>query len=446
MHKYAVLRGLVSALIALPLVLGCVPVFAQESSSTYQNATTGDEVLDAVLQARAVLQAKVDDAQAKPHKAVVVKSKDVALPITLAVWDETNKQLIYVEAKRAGKVVTVTSGQPWQIRVTRDNGVNSQFEILGQPQLHVLVIVHPVFTSVGTSRKPRFQVESAVYVPYSDFILRPAIIAAGKSYLNKNIQAVYDELRTLGVRSRSFPDRSLADAINPVVVKTIIAIEHVGGDILVTGNVATYLQQFYVTLATNQNVAYSYAKSVASARGLVQFIPSTYKMLARLYPELSLNVVFEQGMADPYNAIKAEVGLLDSSLTILPSKIRNQFEGDDFTIGSYLAAIYNGGGTRVLRAIRQWDGDWALSQTSHSSKLKSDIASAKAEIKKLKAELKKKLTAAQKKDLQTQLSQIQAKLTRAQASYKTVSSNSLKLETVKYVAKFKIFYQTLLND
>lgn len=405
-----------------------------------------DEVLQAVREARAYLRAQLDAASAQPHKAVVVRSKEATLPITLAVWDGTTKQLTYVSAKQAGKAVTVTSGQPWQIRVALENGVNTQFTMVGQPQLHVLAVVHPVFTSIGTTRSPKYSVSDAVYVPYTDFLERPGIVSAGRQYLEQNIAAVYDELRALGVRSRAFPDRSLADAISPVVVKSIIAIEHVGNSVVADGSINDYLAQFYVVLATNENIAYSYAKSTASARGLVQFIPSTYRGLVKARPELALNTVFDQGMSDPYNAIKAEVALLDSSLTILPGALRSQYEDDDLMIGSYLAAIYNGGGTRVLRVIKAWDGDWALSQTSHSTTLKQAIAATKGEIARLKSQLNKKITTAQKKDFQQQLREAQSKLTASQASYKKISTNSLKMETVQYVAKFKAMFKVLLNQ
>jgi hypothetical protein len=418
------------------VVLGCL--WAVSASAQTPLPLT----LATVQRAKNILQEQVNEESKLPlAKRPIVNSRNAALNVSLAAWNEQTDEVIIIELTKQAKKATVKSPAGLTVKVLRDNGVNSEFEIVGRPELHVLALKHPIFTDIGTAKRPRFRLENAAYVPYSDFLATPEIVAAGAEYLNSNVQAVYDELTALGVRSKAFPDRSLAQAIEPNLVKAIIAIEHVSAASLLNGELKDYLKVFYVILAGNRHQAYAYSRSTASARGLVQFIPSTYNRLVKSRPDLTLVKNFEQGMTDPYNAIKAELALLDYNLTLLPSAVRQQHISDERTIGAYSAAIYNGGSTRVRRSIARWGDSWAKDHAADLSAFKKSSQTLTTEVSRLKKALtSKKLTTKDKAGLNAKLKTAQAELAKAKTNYASGLNTSLKSETVKYVAKYYLAY------
>ena len=433
-------QNFIVAVLTSALAIGsCLPPLAARAQEPPPVVSAVD-----VLQAARTLWQQLQDqgnaAQAKPHKAVVVGSLSAPLTITLGLWDDTAGTYELVQVRKAGKNITTLGKSPHQFTLKRSNGVNSEFQVVGEPNLHVLAVTYPVLTSIGTTRHPKYRVDDVAYVPYTAYLNRSEIVAAGRAYLDRNVSAVYDELTALGVRSRAFPDRSLAVTVSPEVVKAILAIEHIGGQGIAADNVDDYLNVFHVTLAANQNLAFAYARSTASARGLVQFIRGTYLGLARSRPALGLNLNFEQGMADPYNAIKAEVALLDLSLTSLPAEARTRNLNDEGAIGAYLAAAYNGGTVRVRRAIRQWGEAWAEDHTKALVSLKSQLATAKLQLKAKQRALKAATTVKARRPLQQATSDLQAKVTSLTQQYTLGSAAKLKAETVQYVAKFKVVY------
>jgi len=346
----------------------------------------GSLLLTAIKTARATLQDRLNKAVKTTSSKIYVTSYSSPVNLTLALWQPQNNNLLYLEAIQTGKKIKLLTPTTYQIELTYDNGVNSQFKITGQPEAQLVGLIHPIYTSVGNKRYPKYLIHDVVYVPYHSYLNQPAVVAAGEAYFNDKITQVYQEISNLGIKSLAYPKEPLTKIIDPNVIKSVIAIEHVSATKLLGGDPNDYLAQFYVTLATNQSASYAYAKSDASARGLVQFIPATYKSLRKLRPELTLPVDFIQGMTDPYNAIKAQIGLMDYNLSRLPATVRVKYELNKKTTGALLAAVYNGGPTRLNKALRAWGDSWDI--------------------------------------------------------YHPRTGNSLKLETVNYLAKYDIIYDT----
>jgi len=412
--------------------------WAQESVG---QPTINPSLLDVVLQARDKLLDEVSAEFASGKKFTVVKSKNVTLEVTLALWRENTNEVKYVKAKKTSKTITALDNSGYIFKLKRDNGVNSDIEVASDLTTHVVAIKHPVFISIGTTKKPQYRLEPAVYVPYSSFLNTPEIAAAGEKYISDNITAVYDELKNTRARSLAYPKILLAEAIDPALVKSIIAIEHVSASALISGDALDYLSTFHVILATNRNLSYSYSRSTASAFGIVQFIPSTYKSVRKIRADLLLNPSFDQGMADPYNAIKAQVALLDYNLASMPKVLRQKYENNPKLLGAYLSAVYNGGPTRVNRAMNYWGEDWAEDQTTRLANLKKQELAAKSEVKNLtKALAKKGLTMVERKKLEAQKKEANALAKQLAAKYASGNQAKLKNETRLYVAKYRLVY------
>ncbi len=314
------------------------PVLVWGQEATFPQSRLS--LLNEVWRSRDILQEQITQEQKeKGRKPKVVSRRDAPLEMTLAVYHEdigfTEQWKVRKEVRRIIPLTPIA----YQIRLVRDNGVNSEFEIMDAPLLHVIAVRYPILKEIGTAKKPKFELQDVVYAPYSDFLVTPEIVRAGKEYLDTNVEAVYAELKNLGARSHAFKDRLLVDIIPPAVVKSIIAIEHMSGGTILTGDGEKFLNMFYTILATNKHEAYAYAKSAQSASGLVQFIPRTYKNIVELRPDLSLPKDFNYAMADPFMAIKAEIGFLDNNLMLLLIVLRVKNGHDPKLTGKYLATM-----------------------------------------------------------------------------------------------------------
>ncbi len=96
-------------------------------------------------------------------------------------------------------------------------------------------------------------------------------------------------------------------------------------------------------------------------------IPSTYNRIAELYQAAGLMSNFTQGMADPVNAVMAQVLLCDSDWRA----IKDHADIPAERIGPYLAAAYNGGVGRVLSCLSNDEADWMEQPDSSTQPMKT---------------------------------------------------------------------------
>ena len=272
--------------------------------------------------------------------------------VSLALWDPKTDAIRIVDVKKKGtELQRVTPGAP-KIAVIRSNGVNSEFSVATGE--NVVAIRYPIYADRKISKtKTVYDVTDAIYTPYSRAIHTPEMVEAGKRWFEKTVSGLFDDLRAKGVPSRAFPDKLLADVIDENFVKSIAIIEHLDNSAFLK-DPRRQIESFYVTLAANEDDAYDFSKSSAGALGLVQFIPSTYAALVK-WPHLHLNPNFESGMRDPVNAIRAQTAYLDYLLSRLPDEATTSYASNRDLSHEFVAAAYNGGATRVAKAMVVWE-------------------------------------------------------------------------------------------
>ncbi len=317
---------------------------------------------DAITRGRALLQSRIDEAKKKGTKAKIVASPPSAVYVTLAVWEEATDKISKIVVRKQGmKVALLSSEVDTPVTVRRDNGVNSEYNLrLG------LKTVAVDYTVAMIQPSGKYALEDVVYTPYSRLIHTPEIVAAGRKALDGMIDRAYEDLVARKVMSLTYRDRPLVDVIPKEFAKAIILIEHVSPAALVgTETPERAVEQMYVTVAVNGDAAYAYSRSPAGAKGMVQFIPTTYKSMTR-FTGLGLDPNFETAMTKPVNAIKAEVAYLDTELASMPLSVRDLYNVDKFRVLEYLAAAYNGGGARVRTAIKYWGDGWSDQQATNS--------------------------------------------------------------------------------
>ncbi len=229
----------------------------------------------------------------------------------------------------------------------RSNGVNTKFTII-YPEHHVvLALKRPVRQGVSF--------REAVYTPYSEGLDIPDVRREGLEYL-KNVlaRAKYDLLRkrVTPLSSPSF----IADDVS----LTLAIIEHIDPQKFESGKYTAekLINETLVILGTNKENAYRYSASKAGARGLFQFIPDTYKRIARMYPRAELKRDFIPGMEDHENAAKASFLLFDADMRALNDGEKGQIVSDSQALGRFLASAYNCGAGRTKGAMDRHRENW----------------------------------------------------------------------------------------
>ena len=387
----------------------------------------------------AIIKARAQLAQDLPEKHTV-HSWDGWGKMTIAVFDKTTNELLMLDAmKRAEKLTILTPGWSIPIRVLRSNGVNSTFKLDEAGRYAMVAVRYPLYAErVISKKKSVYDVETVVYTPYSSALHNREMVAWGKDYLQSMVNGVYQELNDQQIHSWAFPDKTLAQVVDPTVAKSVSVIEHVDHHALEEDPNRT-IERFLITLATNQDKAYAYSKSTADARGLAQFIPTTYKTLVKQRPELGLNPDFIKGMQDTENATKAQVAYLDQLIAAMPGETRALYveELQRPRIYEYVVAAYNGGPGRVKRAIEEWDEQWSPERQTQIQKLQSRSGQLAGSIKSLNAKIKKATVAKTKTKLKQDLAKAKKEQATVHAQVHALKAKTLKQETLTYILKYR---------
>jgi hypothetical protein len=229
----------------------------------------------------------------------------------------------------------------------KSNGVNTKFTIV-YPEHHiVLAIKRPV--RHGTT------FNEVVYTPYSENLDIPDVRRAGLEYLKNVLSKAKNDLIEREVRPLSC-DKFIDDDVS----LTLAIIEHIDPQKFESGRYTNerLIHETLVIMGTNKQSAYRYSASKAGARGLFQFIPDTYKRIARLYPRARLENDFIHGMEDHENAAKASFLLFDADMRALNNGRKDYLMNDPHALGKFLASAYNCGAGRTKGAMDRHSGNW----------------------------------------------------------------------------------------
>jgi hypothetical protein len=286
-----------------------------------------------------------------------VKGKsEVEYNVLLAVKHfRTNKIEIIRLTKNGTKApsgFSVGSGRP--------NGVNTQFDVSYPVGYTVLALRRCIRDGSGF--------REVVYTPYTPEINTQEMRMRGAVYLKNVLAEAESDLKRRNVGSKAYPGELVSTMIPKRVARVLAKIEHIDpARFEAAGKDAKKREQkqrqlmdeVLVIIAANGKHAYEYSVSPkVGARGLFQFIQSTYDNICRLYPKAGLIPDFVKGMRDHRNAAKASLLLFDSDLSYVPAKQREFYRKNPEVMGKYLAAAYNGGAGCAAKAIREHGVHW----------------------------------------------------------------------------------------
>ncbi len=383
----------------------------------------------AIRRARALLEARVIAPQTlkqKPPEWRVVE---------LALWNTETDDVRLVTVEKNGSSLRAVP-LDLQIRVRGGSGYDTDYAVT--PSTNVVVGVrYPIVESVVEKKKTVYKTHDMVYVPYTVSLHTPEVINWGKVVLDQLVKNALDDMRSKRIASRAFPGQLLADAADPIALKSIMAIEHMDHASVRTG-ADDRLDLFYVELALNEEHAFHTAVSSAGANGLLQFIPSTYASIVKNWPQLGLIKDFETGMGDLPNAIKAGMAYLDGVWSDLPAQAKDSRVTSPEAMRAYLIAAYNTGGIRVRRAITKFGDAWDQNYRADWEKLDAKQTDLAISINRLKKSIKAEKQAAKKKKLQAQLATTQAQHAQVTQQLESLDRSRLKLETLGYLQKYRL--------
>lgn len=276
----------------------------------------------------------------------------VAREMAIAILDANGKIRVARAIKRDPGFEVLTPG--FILSMRRENGINSDIACVDPPGGKVVAVKYPI-SNERNRFGPGDPVIEAIYTPYSGEIKTEQVIKRGIEVQDGFIDKAYAQLRSRGVLSRAFPGRRVVDVIPKDILRVLLVNEHIDpGEFKSAGVTKPLVERVLTVIATNRDKAYAYSISPAGARGLVQMIPSTYSLLLGRYTSAGLKSNFAAAVSDPINAVMAQVLLCDSDW----EAIRTRSDLPAERVGPYLAAAYNGGVGRVLRALSNDEMEW----------------------------------------------------------------------------------------
>jgi hypothetical protein len=232
------------------------------------------------------------------------------------------------------------------LRVVRPNGVNTPLVItdeMGRSHL-------PLLAQYPVEREGKFY-EMSYYISTHPGIVTPETVNIGKNYIRNIIDAARFELQGKGF------------VISPLaadMAERLCVVEHVDHLRFRTEPHQNIYNDIFTLYAFNEGQTYRYSVSSAGAGGMIQMIPSTYRLIRNRFPGAGLVEDFVDGMRNHANAAKAM--LLYIQLThddLMRSSVISQAVGSGTaSIHELLSAGYNSNPARLSGYIRRGGQGW----------------------------------------------------------------------------------------
>lgn len=252
------------------------------------------------------------------------------------------------------------------------NSFNSDYRIVDHPEMVVVANKYLVPSSyLPPSLRSGKAYSDITYAPYSGGLHVPEVIKEGIDYLNQKTEIAFNELESLGVKSRAEPTRLVTELVSPDLVKNILVVEHIDPDAFNNASnerKKELAERVLVIIGANKGLAYGLTGSHAGANGIAQFIRPTYDYISSLYPKAKLIQNYQLGTMDHDNIIKAQVLFFDRHKESLANSISRKDLVNALGISDeMLAASYNGGPSRVVQSVNKYGLAWINLQLNSTS-------------------------------------------------------------------------------
>ncbi|MEW6665548.1 MAG: hypothetical protein AB1512_10050 [Thermodesulfobacteriota bacterium] len=245
------------------------------------------------------------------------------------------------------------------------NGFNSSIDILEPSNTAIVGLLY----ALDPKRRSVLRRDSIIYTPYSNALLQPELVEAGRLYLDRKIAQAQRELRHVSSRVRCETTLEMGPGFTREDYFNVILAEHldpeafrsvVGNQVILDPERESALRRLVgrilVIIGANQEDAYRFTGNYASARGLTQFTPVGMQVVWNRYTAADISKDFYEATADHLLAIKAEICLLDHYL----AEMLRAYPALGGTWAEKYAAgaCYNGGPKNVLYGLKNFGVEW----------------------------------------------------------------------------------------
>ena len=243
--------------------------------------------------------------------------------------------------------VTSENGRRLVAKTIRGNGVNTPITLTDERGVqHLPLLVQYPRVDRGTYQ------ETAYYMSTHPGLVTPEVVGAGRIYVHNVIEIAREKLRERGVTIQP----KVAD-----IAERLAVVEHVDHMRFKTEPHNDIYNDVFTLFALNEGETYKYAVSTAGAGGMVQMIPSTYRMVRAQFPQVPLTPNFVVGMRDHVNAAQAMLLYMQWTWDDLRSRsaISGAILSGIATQEQIMAAGYNSNPARLAGYINRGGAGWS---------------------------------------------------------------------------------------
>ncbi len=267
------------------------PIQNSQASNLTYNGLSFSQIKGRIAEAKRALQTRpLTTASSDP---VVFLST-----IRVAYYDAKEKRIDSIVMSKEQFLTPMVStmalsaaGKQVWTRTIRGNGVNTPVvitDINGQTHL-------PLLVQYPRENRGVYQ-EMAYYVSTHPGLVTPEVVGAGRFYVANVVEIAREQLRNKGY----FIQPKIAD-----IAERLATVEHVDHLRFRTEFHPNIYNDIFTLYALNEGSTYRYSVSSAGAGGMVQMIPSTYRMVRARFPNAALMPDFVEGMRNHVNATQA---------------------------------------------------------------------------------------------------------------------------------------------
>lgn len=244
------------------------------------------------------------------------------------------------------KLVSSEAGKQLRIRTIRGNGVNTPLVLIdSKGEAHLpLLVQYPVV------REGKY-LETAYYMSTHPGIVNPEVVNAGRLYVRNVIEIARDRLEEKGITVSP----KIAD-----IAERLATVEHVDHLRFRTEPHSKIFDDIFTLYALNEGQTYRYSVSSAGAGGMVQMIPSTYRMVRSWHPNITLTPDFVEGMRNHVNAAQAMLLYMNRTWAdlIKSPTVMDAYMSGIATQEQLMAAGYNSNPARLAGYIKRGGAGW----------------------------------------------------------------------------------------
>lgn len=304
------------------------------------------------------IKAKIAEAkrhmQTRPLATAAANSPMSGESVRIAYHDWRTDEIDYAVISKESflsvpteKLVSSEGGRNLRVRTIRGNGVNTPIVLIDEKgDTHLpLLVQYPVV------RQGKY-IETAYYMSTHPGLVNPEVVSAGKLYVRNIIEIARDRLKDRGITVSP----KIAD-----IAERLATVEHVDHLRFRNEPHKNIYDDIFTLYALNEGQTYRYSVSTAGAGGMVQMIPSTYRMVRSWHSNVPLQADFVEGMRNHVNAAQAMLLYMNRTWNdlIASPTVMDAYTSGIATQEQLMAAGYNSNPARLAGYIKRGGENWA---------------------------------------------------------------------------------------